>query len=356
MVMGKLSKVYKEVYLKRYFIFLCFLLLLMNVNCKEGRLSSSSNGQEIKEQTQEIKEIPLDQDPSGPKLKNHQFSITQQVIKKRAKLDIVWVIDNSGSMLTNHQNLRNRFRNLFNQGLQSSDWQMAFISSLQGQNFYQLRDNNLPEGTHILSPKYSNFEEIFKNTISSMQFGASSTLELKAIYDMINNHKTKPGFFRADALLAVIVVTDDGDTSPQSPSDIITSVQNNFGASKKFVTYGIIVEPGGENCGEPAENQKVAELVRLTGGVTGSICEEDYSSVMANIGDHIKKELLFNDVLLKHNNVIENSISLTFSPAENETNWQYDSQTNKIVFTTSPTEDTIISISYNYLLPPDINP
>lgn len=349
------------------FSFCCCVLF---TNCKGGSLTSSPNKVTLPSEQEEKPQVPLGEDqktedqlPLGPDAENqdklpldedphqktHQFSITQ-LAHENTKLDMVWVIDNSGSMNGNHQDLRNRFSHLFNQNLRSSDWQIAFISSAKGDEFYYLKDSsggNLQGNPRILSPKLPNFEDIFKNTISSKQFGESSTREFQAIFDMINDPEKEPGFFRPDALLAVVVVTDDTDTSEPGPLDIMESVKNNFGPSKKFVTYGIIVEPD-RNCGEPRVNYKVADLALRTGGITGSICEKDYSFVMASIGDHIQKELLFKDIPLKHNNVIENSIKLAFTPAQNEQNWQFDSQTNKITFNIPPIEGTTVQISYDY--------
>ena len=157
----------------------------------------------------------------------------------------------------------------------------------------------------------------------------------------------------------MILVSDELDKSSQNPLDIIEAVKNKFGLSKKFFAYGIVIEPGDSACIETQKskggwsvwasiNYKVAELVRLTGGITGSICEDDYSFMMANIGDHIQKELLFKDILLEHNNVIEDSINLTFTPDQNKQSWKFDSQTNKIVFDIPPIESTKVHISYNY--------
>ena len=357
---------------------LCCVLLF--TNCKGGYLNSSLNTvvqpseQEqlpLDQDTNVQEQLPLDQDTNGqeqlpldqdPNKKTHQFSITQ-LAYTNTKLDMLWFIDNSPSMDDTHEELRHSFDNLFSQELQSIDWQMAFTSIEPGSSFYSLKDSNgqnLTGEPRILSSSTSNFEEIFKNTISSRQSGPwGSYYELQSVFDKVNSLENDLQFLRSDALLAVILVSDELDQSPQSPLDIIEAVEDNFGQSKKFLTYGLIIEPGDVTCIETQKakggwsvwasiNYKVAELVRLTGGITGSICEEDYSFMMANIGDHIQKELLFKDVSLEHNNVIEDSINLTFTPDQNKQSWEFDSQTNKIVFDIPPIEDTKVHISYNY--------
>ena len=283
----------------------------------------------------------------------YQFSITQSVHEQK-EVDILMVIDNSGSMSDNHRNLGQRFGNLFNDNLQRVDWQMAFISSCFQKNgsFYNLRGIT---GDHqILSPQLENSENIFLNTISSKQGGGCSVTELKGVLNVINSPDSHPeGFFRPDALLAIVIVTDDTDITDVTASDIITASRNTFGQLKQFTTYGLIVEPGGVMCDnrEPAVNYKVADLAQKTGGITGSICAEDYSPIMADIGNHIERTLAYSEVLLRHTNVVENTISLSCSLSQNVTecpDWEFDSEANKILFDTPLEEDVTVQISYRY--------
>ena len=294
----------------------------------------------------------------------YTFSITQSAHEQK-EVDIVMEIDNSGSMDDNHTNLGQRFGNLFNDNLQRVDWQMVFISTCFGDNAHEIIYNysfetfynliGLNDTTHqILSPQLEDPGSIFLNTISSRQGGGCSTTEFQGILNMINAPETHPqGFFRPDALLAIVIVTDDTDTTTVRKSDIITAVENNFGQLKQFITYGLIVEPGDVECDlqEPNINYKVADLAEETGGFTGSICAEDYSSIMADIGTHIEKSLVYHEVMLRHTNVIEDSITLNCSLSGSSVecpNWEFDSESNKILFDTPPEENVKVEISYRY--------
>ncbi len=296
----------------------------------------------------------------GNSSETHTFSITQTA-REQKEVDILMVIDNSGSMNDNHTNLGQRFGNLFNSNLQRVDWQMAFISSAFGVGvgwpkiFYNLLNNNMGlVGNKILSPQLGNPGDVFLNTISSRQGGGHSITEFEGILNMINSPETHPeGFFRENALLAIVVVTDDTDTTNVRASDIITAVKNNFGEFKQFAAYGLIVEPGDVECNgrEPNVNYKVADLAEKTGGITGSICATDYSSIMADIGTHIEEILVYHEVMLRHTNVVEDSITLNCSLSQNTvecSNWEFDSESNKILFDTPPEEGVKVQISYNY--------
>ena len=292
---------------------------------------------------------------NNPDEHSYQFSITQSVHEQK-EVDILMVIDNSGSMNDNHRNLGQRFGNLFNDNLQRVDWQMAFISSCFGgrsEIFYDLQ--GVSDGTHhVLSPQLENPENIFRNTISSKQGGGCSTTEFEGILNMINSPETHPqGFFRPDALLAVVIVTDDKDTTNTTSSDIITAVQDTFGQFKLFTAYGLIVLPGDVMCNtrEPNVNYKTEDLVQKTGGITGSICAEDYSPIMADIGAHIEKTLTYTEVLLRHTSIVEGTVDLSCSQSQNTITcpvWEFDSQANKVIFDTPPAEGVTVQISYRY--------
>ena len=301
--------------------------------------------------------VPGGQDgTNNPNEHSYQFSITQSVHEQK-EVDILMVIDNSGSMSANHKNLGKRFGNLFNNNLQRVDWQMAFISSCFGvygnsEIFYDLK--GISDIHHVLSPQLDNPENIFRNTISSKQGGGCSTTEFKGILNMINSSETHPeGFFRSDALLAVVIVTDEKDNTGIRALDIITAVQNNFGQFKPFITYGLIVEPGDVVCDrqEPDVHYKVDDLVQKTGGITGSICATDYSPIMADIGTHIERTLAYSEVSLRHESIVEDTVSLSCSQLQNTIIcpfWELDSQANKIVFDTPPAEGVTVQISYRY--------
>ena len=297
--------------------------------------------------------VPGGQDGGNSNEEAYQFSITQSVHEQK-EVDILMVIDNSGSMNDNHTNLGQRFGDLFNNNLQRVDWQMAFISTCFKENdsFYNLKGIS---GNHqIISSQLEDPESVFRSTISSKQGGGCSLTEFKGVLNVINSPGSHPeGFFRKDALLAIVIVTDDTDTTDVTALDIITAARDTFGQSKQFTTYGLIVEPGGVMCDnrEPAVNYKVADLAHRTGGITGSICAEDYSPIMADIGTHIERTLAY-EVLLRHTNVVESSISLNCSLSQNTVecpNWNFDSETNKILFDTPPEEGVTVQISYRYL-------
>lgn len=173
-------------------------------------------------------------------------------------------------------------------------------------------------------------------------------------------------FFRQDALLAVVSLSkgqDEKETTP--PLGVTESIQHHLGESKKFTAYGIITQVGDTECAKAQTNNPanfsyvVSEFIKQAGGITHSICEEDYNPLMTEIGSHIENQLglKLNEIELRHTNVIENTIGLKCTQTQNQTQsqgtcpaWHFDSQENKIIFQTPLTGHVTVNVSYDYQL------
>lgn len=238
-------------------------------------------------------------------------------------------------------------------------------------HFYHIKDNNGDIiDTHnnkinILSPKLQNeydLFELFKNTINAAgALGDYAEVPLANIIRSIQLNENRI-FFRKDAHLIAMILANEDEKIRLSgltayPSDVIQSVKENLGDYKKFTTYGIIIQPGNEEClkSEHDRGAKAArygyliqDLALQTGGTTHSICDEDYSSIITQIGNHIEEKLKIRDIKLQHKNIIEDTINVDFNPSENAVSHIYNTKTNTIIFNTPPADHTVITISYDY--------
>ena len=399
---------------KYHFIFIIlgfFFIPFIGIGCKKGDLTKSSLSSQNQEDTssndsnsnnQENQELPSTRPPSTQDEENiatDHIEITQIAHKK---LDIIISIDNSLSMEHHQQKLASRFNDLFT-SIQDTDWQIAFINSDDDPEltledgyhgvFYDLEDQNGEisvngDTVQILNPSLEDsydLQELFSNTINRYDKGArygyltnsngekidnvlrragsGSEQPLANIINAIEQRNDKnTGFFRQEAALVIIILTNEDETPPPNytattAEEVIQSVIENFGASKQFLTYGIIIEPDDETClRQEQSNQRggsysmsIDNLVNdsRTQGITASICEEDYSPILQHIGTHLKSNLSFRQVFLK-SETIESSIEMTFTPTENKEDWEFDSQTHQITFNKPPQEGTVVNITYQY--------
>ena len=306
---------------------------------------------------------------------NSQNETTQESfsITSSNKLDILVVLPGQSDVEKGLLG-RNLSRLLGNTYFQSLDWQVAFISEDPNQNkrddhptFLPLKnqsgnikDSENNEPIYILTPGLEDNHIITELVIETMN--SSIANKVQPLISMIQSvGKTEnQEFFREDALLATIVLSKGQDEEEDTPIlGVIASVQNHLGDSKQFIAHGLITKVGDTDCAQAQTRDvtnfsyAISALIDELGGITSSICgeDEDYGSFMTQVESNIKEKLVSNsdEIKLKYTNIVEDTISLTFTPEENVQEWDFNSQESKIIFNTPVLEGTTIQVSYDYV-------
>ncbi|MGZ3783715.1 MAG: hypothetical protein ACXWR0_04230 [Bdellovibrio sp.] len=253
------------------------------------------------------------------------------VAPQNYKLDIVLVVDDSNSMLTDNQKLAAHLSGLITK-LESSniDWQMCAtvtralpVSATQtawGASVYwqpnPIASTATPDTSLgiVLKKGAQNLSGVFTNTINYIGAGwinSDDERAIKAAYNHVYNgdyhYQPNSGCYRSDSAIAYIIISDEdersvgGDASQkvypnelqpledQDKASVFTSyVQQTFGKDRRFTVNSIIVKPGDSDCKATQDAQgaishygaKYQELSNLTAGGIGSICDSDYSANM----------------------------------------------------------------------------
>lgn len=316
----------------------------------------------------------------GPQASN--FSIlpasqsTYQGSVANNKVDILWVIDNSGSMLTKQQKVSaglSSFLSIFQN--KNFDFRMAVVTTdirsktdpvpaLRGQEGeFQAQDFN---GTTVpvLSNSTTDLADHFKVNVEVGQTGNANATALDAVNlslssSMLNG--VNSGFLRSDAHLAVIVLSDaddnDSSNTPTQVQDFLNSLKpDKFDVisrtyKKNFTVSGVIISDFTDtNCVAPFEDGlKFKTLISATNGSLANICDANFSSGLNQISQRIAEAIT--DIPLGQ--VPDTStIVITFNgvvvPNDATNGWTYSSSGNKVVFhgTSIPTDNTSISINY----------
>ena len=419
----KLNKIFIKIKHSLKIVF-CSLYLMLMINCKAGNtnLSSTSNNPlnnnpNINRNASGIPNIQDQKNGSGVlngqdenslNKNTHQMSFTQPA---KQQVDFLIVVDKSLSMQENHKTFleSSHFQNLFSGSLEYIDWQMlftdTFVDSMLYSSFDDLEDTNgkvttsTGDDVQILSPELGTndyLKEIFTNTIYQGSQTSNESYDTEEPLANIINKLLLPensNLFRSDAALAIIIISDEdehstGGSDATNPSKVIQAISNNLGQSKQFSTYGIIIQPGDQQClsAEQAKNEEIVtstrtyeanedpncpghytyttntrtdngggsygyftnELANLTNGTTTSICNENYNSIISDIEKNFTANRISNKIELEHTDIIENTISVTFTPSANAPSWQFNSQENTITLNTPLAEGTQIQISYSY--------
>lgn len=248
------------------------------------------------------------------------FTVTQN-----NKADILIVIDNSGSMNAEQKNMASRFATFIDQ-LKNLDWRIAIVTTDVSSKAYKKDGQFLifdktafntvaADGTVVTAPDFYYIDSTMDVIKAKDSFGktiqrpanegsgdeqgiAASLRAVQRSQDPLTVPESQPNrdFFRNDAVLSVLVVTDANETNPRgtqpqnTPQNWISTVQTIW-PSKPFVYNSIIVKSGDSAClavnGNEAYGTSYEALSGLTGGIIGTVCASDYGSQLSKMGQAV---------------------------------------------------------------------
>jgi hypothetical protein len=106
------------------------------------------------------------------------------------------------------------------------------------------------------------------------------------------------GFFRADANLSIILITNDEDSSDLGNAEIdaLLDLYKSSGTTPARI-HGIIQQD--QHCGGMSTSESLSQLIDATMGLQSDICMSDYEGFMSSVGQVIADEALHDQVTLK---------------------------------------------------------
>lgn len=238
----------------------------------------------------------------------------------QAKVDILFIVDDSGSMYSHQQNLSDNI-DLFTKGLVQNrfiDYHIGVISTAEGANNYsgagpgagRLSGSNVK----FVTRKTPDAEVELKNNILIGTSGDG----YEKVFSPMKLALTEPnlsgwnqGFYRKDAFVAIVVITDAEDQSHQrngqprpagdplnmSPADAYEFLLSLKGFNKsKVAAYGVYIpdnvpysqcawDDGGMS------HRRLDEFFSLSNAVTYSLCDVNYGDKLAGIGNDLVRRI-----------------------------------------------------------------
>jgi hypothetical protein len=205
-------------------------------------------------------------------------------------VDILWVIDNSGSMSPHQMNvIRNTesFMNVFTAQTQRQ-WKMGLVSTSKSEGPYI---GFTPQT--LLNYKSPNPIELFQNAVGKLgTYGEDVETSFQPTLDVL---KAYPGFLDPKSPLALIIVTDEEEQSVEGPMGLPLSVRKfvdeliriKGGKASKVITYGVFQTV--EKCGSGIlyQTSRYSQFMKLSGGKDFSLCDPDFGSVLANMASDL---------------------------------------------------------------------
>jgi len=263
-------------------------------------------------------------------------------------VDILFVIDNSGSMSTNQTNLKNNFDTFMNAfSAAGVSYQIALITT----------DNSDFVGDIITSSTYDPVAE-FNNQIDSIGTrGSAYEKGLWYAYESTTSGDASPasstGFFRTDARLVIVYVSDEPDFSDNvygsggsptmTPSDYSASLLSLKSSSDLVIAHAIAGDyPAGCSANGGAQfGEGYYEVVNDLSGTFMSICASDWSVTMDTLARESMSLLSFP----LSGDAIADTLSVTVDGIPSS-DWIYDSSINAVTFTLAPPDGSSVEITY----------
>jgi hypothetical protein len=239
-------------------------------------------------------------------------------------LDILWVIDNSGSMSSHQSNLSTNISYFMNNFIQLGvDYNMAVITT------------DRHSFTQIITSQDANPVTLLAQSVVTGTYGSGVEKGIQMAYNSLSdpNYAGQGGsFLRQDAKLVVIFVSDEPDHS-QSTWTSYTAFFDQLKPAGYFIPFGIIGDPptgcGGGRWQGAMYGAGYFELIQHYGGSWYSICETDWGTQMQSLGNQVVTQSRFS---LSEEDPVEETIAVFVDGQQLEEGWSYDSSSNQVVF------------------------
>ena len=253
-------------------------------------------------------------------------------------VDILFVVDNSGSMAGEQTALANNFSTFIDNFLtEDIDFKIGILTS--GVDLYtrEACDNNRDTTGGLTSAKAKADEATFKNLFkTTIQVGTGGDSYEKPIHCTVNFIKNNPSWSRLNTPLAVIIVSDENESELPDANTVETN-KTYLKTIKGTLTVAFAIvnmDTSSRNYGKHH-----IELATDTGGSYQSITDP-FDGILNSFGSTIskmaKKKKFFK---IKHKLTAEelNNLRVTVNgtPANRTTNWTFNATYNSVVFNES---------------------
>ncbi|MBW2704110.1 MAG: choice-of-anchor D domain-containing protein [Deltaproteobacteria bacterium] len=316
-------------------------------------------------------EVPLQGEGTDISSQTDVFAQLQEPM-----VDILWVIDNSGSMGPQQQALAANFSTFINWAVTlDTDFHLGVISSEINSpetpadffNIYPGLLVNYPGFPKVIDNNTPNLAQAFAKNInvgtccSDEQEAGIHAAMMAMSEPIISAPAANGGFLREEAKLVMIMVSDEADQSP-GPVDFYVDFFKSIKGSRNDQLMDVSVitgdVPGGCSAGgiyaEEAPRYKFVQ--EATGGLFRSHCSTNWGSTLSDLGlDAFAARTQFPlSRLAQQSSIVvtvdegDGPVTVPYDPDDDGDGWIYDGETNSIIFGDNvvPGRGATIEVSY----------
>jgi hypothetical protein len=253
-------------------------------------------------------------------------------------VDILWVIDTSGSMYRYDPQLMAGMEAMMN-ALPDSGWRLVMMSSDPRLSVAEAQFPLVP-GDDI---------DDAMDMYSAMQRGGMEE-GFDAAYDYIVNNPYSSTWMRPDAALLIVFVSDEEEQSNQhmiNVADWTSWFSSQRGGSVFQSSINNVAQADSVCTSLPSPidvGDRYMEATNFFGGVIVDICDEDWSPGVTDATSDVEP---FELIKLTYVPVQEDTMRVFINGALNW-DWYYDSVDNSVHFTVIPVAHDHVDVAYHY--------
>ncbi len=253
------------------------------------------------------------------------------------RLDVLWVIDNSGSMSSHQRSVVNNTKDFMNAftSRKRLDWKMGIVSTAQQEEPYLGFT-----ATDALDGKTPDPVTKFQDAVRRLGLNRGCP---ELVFEPVMKSLTKyPSFVRSHSVFAILALTDTMEEQPPLKASFENYLRTLKGDMKMVRFYGTFAGRSfGCQSGEPVwdyPGSPFEYFINLTKGKVFNLCAADFGKNLALVGEDMAKAVTYSRVFLSARPKIP-TLSIAYKgtplrggPQASGGRWFYDFDLNAVVF------------------------
>jgi hypothetical protein len=269
-----------------------------------------------------------------------------QTAESQKKLDIIWVIDNSGSMSEEQASLGTNFSSFINDFIDENvDFKMGVTTTDTRTNGGgQAYSTSLADLTSAeAQADEADFKADFARHVNVGIRGDGNEKGLQASESFINRYKDS--WMRSDAYLVVVYLSDEEDQSPKTKEQYLAALQaakTNAGYVKAYSIVNTVpcTTGGGITCGY----ERYGYQADQTGGTVADI-KSNFATVLNDMGQQIISLL---DTFPLAHDPVPGSIEVRVNGVVQSSGWSVTGRQLKFDAGSVPAVGATVQVRYQY--------
>lgn len=275
-------------------------------------------------------------------------------------VDVLWVIDNSCSMAEEQEALRTNFGSFMQYFTGSGmDYHVGVVSTdmdarLQSGKLIEDRTGS----TRYIDSSMSEADAItsFRERALLGEDGSGTERGKDAAFAALTTERyaTNAGFYRDEASLSIVVISDERDQSEVSVNEFVSWMRGLKTDEDFTVSFSSIVGPDHTTCPAAERGNGYLEVTETIGGITWPICAEDWTEVLEQLGlaaAGLKREYFLSLVPVEATIAVSvvdpDGVASEYAAGSD---WVYSRTRNSVAFAEiTPAPLSVVELSYEVL-------